>query len=252
MSRHRDQGLRPRYGRLAALLSSLAVTMIAVLGGTGVLPSAADVPTRHQAAAAIAPEVGELADSSTVPDPAASAASAPAASAPAASAASADPARGGSSGPATAGAATDPAQQRVGPQLDAALPPASGTGRRVVFSESRQRVWLVSGGSHVVRTYLVSGSVTDNLHPGTYAVYSRSEQAYGIDDSGTMKYFVRFTQGEHAAIGFHDIPVKDGHLLQTPAQLGTPQSHGCIRQLRRDAIALWRFAPLGTTVVVTV
>ncbi|MGZ4446323.1 MAG: L,D-transpeptidase, partial [Nocardioides sp.] len=75
--------------------------------------------------------------------------------------------------------------------------------------------------------------------------------AWGIDDSGTMRYFVRFAHGQNAAIGFHDIPVDDGHLVQTRAQLGTPQSHGCVRQARPDAIALWHFAPLGTTVVVT-
>jgi lipoprotein-anchoring transpeptidase ErfK/SrfK len=28
-------------------------------------------------------------------------------------------------------------------------------------------------------------------------------------------------------------------------------SHGCIRQARPDARALWRFAPVGTQVVVT-
>ena len=64
-----------------------------------------------------------------------------------------------------------------------------------------------------------------------------------------MKYFVRFTEGDNgAAIGFHDIPVDDGELVQTVDQLGTPQSHGCIRQEREDAIALWEFAPVGTEV----
>ena len=80
----------------------------------------------------------------------------------------------------------------------------------MVFSEGEQRVWLVNGRDTVERTYLVSGSLTDNLDPGTYSVYSRSEQAWGIDDSGTMEYFVRFTHGDTAAIGFHDIPVDDG------------------------------------------
>lgn len=134
---------------------------------------------------------------------------------------------------------------------DAALPRRSGSGRRVVFSEERQRVWLVGTDGRVRRTYLVSGSIYDNLEPGTYSVYSRSEQAYGIDDSGTMKYFVRFTQGDRAAIGFHDIPIDDGGRVQTFDQLGTPLSHGCIRQRRVDAIALWDFAPIGTAVVVT-
>ena len=134
---------------------------------------------------------------------------------------------------------------------DETLPADSGQGRRVVFSESRQRVWLVSGRQHVKRTYLVSASVFDNLDPGSYEVYSRSERAWGIDDSGSMKWFVRFARGERAAIGFHDIPVAGDQRVQTVAQLGTPQSHGCIRQRPADARALWRFAPLGTTVVVT-
>jgi lipoprotein-anchoring transpeptidase ErfK/SrfK len=116
-----------------------------------------------------------------------------------------------------------------------------------------QRVWLVdatSAGDVVRRTYLVSGSVTDNLGPGTYEVYSRSEHAWGIDDSGTMRYMVRFAHGASAAIGFHDIPVDDGERVQTRAELGTPRSHGCIRQWRPDAKALWDFAPVGTEVVV--
>jgi lipoprotein-anchoring transpeptidase ErfK/SrfK len=65
-----------------------------------------------------------------------------------------------------------------------------------------------------------------------------------------MRYMVRFAHGAHAAIGFHDIPVLHDALVQTRAELGTARSHGCIRQWRPDARALWRFAPVGTTVVV--
>ena len=130
------------------------------------------------------------------------------------------------------------------------LPARSGHGKRIVFDMGDQRIWLVSAKDKVRRTYLVSGSLTDNLGPGTYEVYSKSMHAIGIDDSGTMQYMVRFTQGENAAIGFHDIPIYQGEKVQTRRQLGTPQSHGCIRQWRPDAKALWRFAPVGTTVVV--
>ncbi len=116
-------------------------------------------------------------------------------------------------------------------------------------------MWLVdpdsSGNDLVLRSYLVSGSVTDNLSPGSFEVFSRSRWAVGIDDSGVMEYFVRFTRGANAAIGFHGIPTKQGRPLQTTAQLGTPQSHGCIRQALPDAKVLWDFAPVGTKVVVT-
>ena len=118
----------------------------------------------------------------------------------------------------------------VAPAVDPAVVPAdSGTGRR---------------------RYLVSGSLTDNLQPGTYEVWSRSRWAVGIDGSGVMEYFVRFAHGQRAAIGFHSIPTEDDQPLQTRAQLGTPQSHGCIRQALPDAVAMWRFASAGTSVVV--
>lgn len=130
------------------------------------------------------------------------------------------------------------------------LPARAGSGRRVVYDEGAQRVWLVNARERVVRTYLVSGSIYDNLDPDSYEVYSTSRHATGIDDSGSMEFFVRFATGERAAIGFHSIPVKDGRLVQSRAQLGTPTSHGCIRQKRADARALWDFAPVGTPVVV--
>ena len=132
------------------------------------------------------------------------------------------------------------------------LPTNSGFGRRIVFDQSEQRVWLVDMSDAVERTYLVSGSTENNLHPGSYRVQSRTRHANAFDASGTMEFFVRFAEGKNAPIGFHTVPVdKDGHLEQSKSQLGTPQSAGCVRQWRNDAIALWRFAPVGTTVVVT-
>ena len=232
MSRHRGTRLRPRYARMGAAGASLAVTLVAVMGGFGVFPVSSG-----QANAS-----GDTPASQQADDPQPT---------------SADPVSdAGATTPKTKsqgnGTSADATESQVDPQVDAALPEGSGTGKRVVFSESRQRVWLVNEDEQIERTYLVSGSVYDNLEPGAFNVYSRSEDAWGVDDSGSMKYFVRFTQGDTgAAIGFHDIPIKDGVPAQTEAQLGTPLSHGCVRQRRSDAIALWKFAPLGTSVIVT-
>jgi lipoprotein-anchoring transpeptidase ErfK/SrfK len=225
--------VRPRYGRLAVLGASLSVTGIAMLGGVGVLPS-------------VASDRGDGSDGNR-----------------SLAGAATTPSAGPSSTPSVASAPAGSSKQQLGSQPSAThatqvvdddppVPADSGDGKRVVFDQSDQRVWLVGDDDEVERTYLVSGSLYDNLFPGTYAVYSKSVQAWGVDDSGTMKYFVRFTHGTNgAAIGFHDIPIDDGDLVQTAAQLGTPQSHGCIRQLRTDAIALWDFAPIGTEVDVT-
>jgi hypothetical protein len=209
----------------------MAVTLVAVLGGIGVLPVESGA-----AVAASAPQTRVVQPDDKGSDVTRGALRL------------ADSAQSG----ATPSTGTR-GEQATGRRIPATLPANSGTGRRIVFAMSAQRVWLVDSagdGDDVRRTYLVSGSVTDNLEPGTYSVYSKSEQAWGIDDSGTMKYMVRFAHGPRAAIGFHDIPVFDGATLQTRDQLGTPQSHGCIRQWRPDAKALWDFAPVGTKVVV--
>ena len=215
------QQVRPRYGRIAVAATSTSVTALAVLGGVGVLPSAAEGPEERTVIASVA-DTSPSRETGRTPDSA-----------------------GQQTTLQTTPTASDAAAGEPG------LPDESGQGRRVVFSEGQQRVWLVGAQDSVRSTYLVSGSLYDNLDPGTYEVYSRSEQAWGIDDSGSMKYFVRFAQGDNAAIGFHDIPIDDGEPVQTVDELGTPLSHGCIRQRRADARLLWAFAPLGTKVVVT-
>ncbi len=141
---------------------------------------------------------------------------------------------------------------RATQDADPAPPAESGEGRRIVFSQSDQRVWLVEDGEEVDRTYLVSGSRFDNLDPGSYTVQSRTRHATAFDYSGTMEYFVRFATGYSEPIGFHSVPrYNNGELEQTKAQLGTPLSAGCVRQWEPDAVALWDFAPVGTPVVVT-
>jgi hypothetical protein len=220
---------RVRYHRVTAAGSSALVTLVAVMGGIGLLPV-----TGSEAASQTMTKTGDVSLDGINLSASVRASlplhpenrPGPAASEIAESAASAE-------------AATS-----------RALPSSSGSGKRVVFDISEQRVWLVSRRDKVQRTYLVSGSLTDNLDAGSYEVYSKSLDAIGIDDSGTMRYMVRFAHGERAAIGFHDIPVLDGEKVQTLDELGTPQSHGCIRQRRVDAKALWDFAPVGTTVVV--
>jgi hypothetical protein len=222
----RRADVRPRYGRIAVFAAATTVTGIAVLGGFGLLPSG--------------PEGASAEPDSYVPS---------AAKDPPRESATDDRAEHRNNLDAVPAATA--VRRSTTSTSPAALPADSGTGRRIVFSEGEQRVWLVNGSDRPVRSYLVSGSATDNLDPGTYSVFSRSRYAVGVDDSGTMEYFVRFTHGDSGgAIGFHTIPVDDGAPIQTTAQLGTPLSHGCVRQRTADAIALWHFAPLGTTVVV--
>ncbi len=160
--------------------------------------------------------------------------------------------RSGDSGH-TAASGSSPVAEAPAASDAPAVPDGSGSGRRVVYDISAQRVWLVADDDVADSSYLVSGSRRGGLLvPGSYTVYSRSRHAVSYNHKETMNYMVRFAHGEHAAIGFHDIPalVSDGSLVQSPGQLGTPLSAGCVRQRSTDAQAMWEFADVGTTVVV--
>jgi lipoprotein-anchoring transpeptidase ErfK/SrfK len=134
------------------------------------------------------------------------------------------------------------------------LPANSGTGRRVVYSKPRQRVWTVEADGTVSKTHLVSGRMTYNQpSPGTYSVFSKSMFTCNIKNPAICwRYMVRFAIGgdEGDNIGFHEIPKKNGVPVQSVSQLGTPLSGGCVRQATSDAIYMWDWAPVGTRVVV--
>ncbi len=127
------------------------------------------------------------------------------------------------------------------------VPANSGSGRRIVYSVTGQRVWLVEADESVNKTYLVSGRANTPAY-GFYKVYSKSPNA--SSGSARMQNMVRFAHGRSLAIGFHSIPTSGGRPFQSEAQLGTYRSHGCVRQRNSDAAYLYNWAPLGTNVSV--
>ncbi len=138
----------------------------------------------------------------------------------------------------------------VTPAASAAAPATTGGGgQRIVYSNSKQRVWAYDADGTLVRTYPVSGR-RGVPRPGEYRVFSRSPMS--SSGSVTMKYMVRFARGRSLAIGFHEIPRRrNGSMIQSLGELGQFRSHGCVRQSPADAAFMWNFAPLGTRVTVT-
>jgi lipoprotein-anchoring transpeptidase ErfK/SrfK len=129
------------------------------------------------------------------------------------------------------------------------LPADSGEGRRIVYSRSEQRVWIVESDETVSGSWLVSGR-KETPKPGTYSIYSRSRWASA--GRVRMEFMLRFVKTSGKAIGFHAIPVDShGRPIQSESELGQPRSHGCVRQARADAEHLWNWAPNGTAVRVT-
>lgn len=136
-----------------------------------------------------------------------------------------------------------------------APPPAHpdvGTGKRIIYSNSEQRIWMIDENELLVDTYPVSGRI-GIPHNGTYSVYSKSVNAWAPYGGITMKYMVRFvrpgTWGNQWAYGFHSIPrYSNDQPMQTEAELGYYRSGGCVRQADHKAIALFAWAEIGTVV----
>jgi hypothetical protein len=124
----------------------------------------------------------------------------------------------------------------------AALPAASGTGQRVVYSVDDDRVWLVGPGNKVQRTFKVTPGTVDPA-PGTYAVTSRSYSVTGTDGT-PVEHVVRFTSVDGVPIGF------SAAVHNTPTAPAPGVRTGGIRESRADGDAMWRVATIGWKVVV--
>lgn len=127
------------------------------------------------------------------------------------------------------------------------VPGGSGSGRRVVYWNLGQHVWIVGSDGYVVRSYDVSGRYLDPA-PGRYSVLSHLRWTSAGHDDISMEYFVEFLDFEKG-YGFHTIPVfADGTPLQGENELGQFRSAGCVRQRRTDAIFLYNWSNLGDPV----
>ncbi len=229
---------RDQPHRLVAVGAAALVTVLSVGGALGLVPG---VSAQQPATAAAGGQPAGTADPSPVTD---------------ADRAEDDGWLTVDEGPAPGASASDPSDSAgssdSGYDDYSAVPAGSGAGKRIVYDISEQHTWLVTRAGKVLRHYPVSGGRDESLlDPGRYAVYSKSRHAVSFNLRETMNYMVRFSHGDSAPIGFHDVPaLPSGGLVQTRDELGAPRSAGCIRQWITDARALWKFSELGTPVIV--
>ena len=136
---------------------------------------------------------------------------------------------------------------------DTGPPPASsGAGRRIVYCNSCQKVWLVDETDYVIAMFAVSGR-RGTPSPGTYHVFHKLEMGRSkAHPNLRLPYFVGFAWGSTTDIGFHGIPLRpDGSQIERDDQLGQPLSSGCVRESQLMAKVVYDWTPEGTTVVVT-
>ena len=131
------------------------------------------------------------------------------------------------------------------------VPVRSGTGRRIVYANRQQRVWVINENNEVIRTFLVSGML-GQPGKGTFRVFSKSPTSFSPEFAGvTFRFMTRFAIGRNGGnIGFHEIPVRNNKPMQTVDELGAFKGSGCLRSSTQDAIFIYQWAKIGTKVVV--
>lgn len=133
----------------------------------------------------------------------------------------------------------------------ALVPIKSGTGRRIVYANRQQRVWVINADNEVIRTFPVSGMLGQPGN-GTFSVFSKSPTSYSPEFAGvTFRFMTRFAIGRNGGnIGFHEIPIRNSKPMQTVDELGAFKGSGCLRSSTKDALFIYQWATLGTKVVV--
>ncbi|MGW6292886.1 L,D-transpeptidase [Streptomyces sp. NPDC055058] len=141
------------------------------------------------------------------------------------------------------GSATADPKPSAGPakKNPEAVPADSGTGRRIVYSLDRKRVWLVDASDAPRRTFPVwPGTVAPE--PGSYTIGTRTEATTG-SDGVQVEHIMYFTARSGVSIAFSN--AVDG---SSPPPADPGARTGGIRVAKDDGEALWAFGTAGTTV----
>ncbi|WP_335978482.1 MULTISPECIES: L,D-transpeptidase [Streptomycetaceae] len=143
--------------------------------------------------------------------------------------------------PATAAPAPHPSASKQSPQTPPPVPAHSDTGKRIVYSISQHRVWVVPR-SGPTSTFLVQpGTVPAQV--GTHYVTGRNATGTG-SDGVHVEHVVFFEYTAETWVAF-SAPIDDKVTAPSSA-LRT----GAIRVHRADETKIWNNTVIGSTVVV--
>ncbi len=136
--------------------------------------------------------------------------------------------------------ASQPSDQVVG----------AGKGKRIEVDLSEQKLKLIESGKVVSIRTISTGKWSTPTPTGEFKTRNKIVTAYSKPYALYMEYWMAFTAD--GSYGLHSLPYwktrNGGRIYEGANHLGTPVSHGCIRQSLADAKSLYDWAPVGTPV----
>lgn len=162
--------------------------------------------------------------------------------------------------PTVAPVATEPPATFLPPEAEAVasglgdvvydLPGCPDAPRGAVSDKANQRYWLCMDGVAVTDEIpMTTASSNYGLPPvGTYEVFAREADAYGIDGEALERFVAFYTTPKGNRIAFHEVVDQDPDTVGDLDQRGA--SAGCFRVREADSIQVWEFLQIGDPVVV--
>jgi hypothetical protein len=153
----------------------------------------------------------------------------------------------GSPPPSAAGAPTPHPTATTRPSTPPPPPPVpagSGTGKRIVYSLSQQRVWVIPPTGTPVSTFTVTPG-TVPAKPGTHYVSGHVAAPKGVGGDGAkVEHVVYFEYTAETWVAFS---------ARTDDKVAKPDSSlhtGAVRAHRADITKIWNNTVIGSTIVV--
>ncbi len=129
----------------------------------------------------------------------------------------------------------------------------AGKGKRIEVDLSEQKLRMIENGRVISIRTISTGKWSTPTPTGEFKTRNKIVTAYSKPYGLYMEYWMAFSAD--GSYGVHSLPywrlANGGRLYEGANHLGTPVSHGCIRQSLADAKSLYDWAPVGTPVIIT-
>ncbi len=141
----------------------------------------------------------------------------------------------------------------VSPWIAPKIDPKPTDGKVIYISLSKQRLWAYDG-DKLVFDFLVSTGLPTEEHPnrdtkpGVFRIKTKLPEARSNLWNLDMPYWMGIYDAGNVENGIHAMPSRNGRLVSW--RVGSRGSFGCVVLNVPDAAKLYRWAPLGTPVVI--
>ena len=123
-------------------------------------------------------------------------------------------------------------------------------GKAIYVSISQQRMTVYSNGQAVYK-WLVSTGLRNGTKAGAFRVQSKYPEAWASTWSLRMPFWLGIYNVGRIENGIHALPINKRGVKLWSGLLGRPASFGCVILGSQNAATLYRWAPMGTPVIIT-